>query len=123
MLPLLLSAALWAQLTDQSGPKAAAPALSTKVYEREDTQEIKAKVKSIREVRGDLEVTFESDKFRSYYTVEQGPSYKGFKEALERSKAPGGPQVTVTIDNSDVIKSVSTNSNAPAAKAKVFVGE
>ena len=123
MLALLLSAALWAQLSDQTGPKAAAPQLSTKVYEREDTQEIKAKVKSIREVRGDLEVTFESEKYRSYYTVEAGPSFKAFKETLERSKAPNGAPVTVTIDNSDVIKSVHLDSQAAGSKAKVFEGE
>lgn len=123
MLALILSAALWAQLTEQLGPKAAAPALSTKVYAREEDQEITAKVKSIREVRGDLEVTFESDKYRSFYTVDGAANVKAFKATLEQSRAPGGPTVTATIDNSDMIKSVHLNTKGAAAKAKVFEGE
>ncbi len=105
-LPLFMQCAANAQ---------SAPPKKTQIYEQEATVEKKisftAKVRVVRDIADDVEVFFDSDKARGAYTLPRNAqNYAAMFEALEKSKAPKGPAVSVSADSEKRILSVSIQS-------------
>ena len=93
-------------------------ALDTNLYEKEPDKMVSfsSKVRVVREIEGDVEVFFESDKAHGAYTLPHSmKDYATALESLQESEKGSGPPVTVNVDeDTKVIKSVQ-KSAAPKA--------
>jgi hypothetical protein len=86
-------------------------ARSTDIYEQDaaenTTKSVTGKIRVVREVGDEVEVFFEGDKIPGAYTLPHGLQHYGtMLKALEESKKPSGPAVTVTADEDKRIKTV-----------------
>lgn len=79
---------------------------SHSVYDGEAATSFTAKVKALRDLRGETEVFFEHPRYKSPYSLPAGARQGEFMKWLERSAKPGGPQVKIQVDDQDRITSV-----------------
>lgn len=83
--------------------------LSTQLFEKESTDSsISGKIKVVREIQGDTEVFIENPKGNSgpYILPQNIKNRAKALRSLNASQKPGGPSVTISIDDQQVIKSV-----------------
>lgn len=130
-LTLLLASNLWATESSSGSPsespskdppastagaaKKSAP-MNTSLFESDNEEEpaaesktksLSAKVKVVREDSDGVEVFFEGDQHRgAYYLLRSLKGYATHLKALEDSKKPQGPAVSVSFDAERRIKSV-----------------
>ncbi|MNK12022.1 hypothetical protein D3C87_300780 [compost metagenome] len=96
--------------------------LNTNLYEQEPEEEksssFTSKVRVVRDISDDVEVFFESDKASGAYTLPRAAqNYSKMFKDLEKSKAPGGPAVSVTADSEKRIKSVEIQSGGASGSS------
>lgn len=83
--------------------------LNTQLFEKDDQEPlISGKVKVVREVQGETEVFIENPKGSSgpYVLPQSIKNRASVLKILNNSKKPGGPPVTISIDDNQQIKSV-----------------
>jgi hypothetical protein len=84
---------------------------NTNLYEAEpgddNAKSFSAKVRVVRDISDDIDVFFESDKAKGAYSLPRhSKNFAAMLKALETSKKPNGPMVTVTVDTDKNITSV-----------------
>lgn len=94
--------------------------LNTKVFEQESKEtSITGKVKAVRIVQEETEVFIDNPKGNSgpYVLPQNFTNRAGALKTLQKSQKPGGPSVTISIDDQQRIKSVeeseSSNKTSP----------
>jgi len=83
--------------------------LNTNLYESESSDtSITGKVKAVREVQEEIEVFIDNPKGNSgpYVLPQNIKNRAGLLKTLNKSQKPGGPAVTISIDEQQRIKSV-----------------
>ncbi|MGZ3745011.1 MAG: hypothetical protein ACXWRE_07000 [Pseudobdellovibrionaceae bacterium] len=91
--------------------------LNTSLYEKSESEtSISGKVKAIREVQEETEVFIETKGNGGPFVLPQGISGRAkMLKSLQKSQKPGGPSVTLSIDDQQRIKSVEESENSPKA--------
>ncbi len=87
---------------------------NTNLYEQEepkdDSKSFTAKVRVVRDISEDIEVMFEGGDAKGIYSVpRRSKNFAAMVKALEASKKPDGPSVSITADADKNIKSVELN--------------
>ncbi len=82
--------------------------LNTNLYEKQESENsISGKVKTVREIQEETEVFIETKGNSGPYVLPQGLKNRAkILKSLQKSQKPGGPAVTISIDDQQRIKSV-----------------
>ncbi|WP_413290745.1 hypothetical protein [Bdellovibrio sp. HCB337] len=88
--------------------------LSTDLYEKDKSESsISGKVKAVREVQEETEVFIDTKGNSGPYLLPQNIKNRAkLIQILNKSQKPGGPTVTISIDEQDHIKSVEENESS-----------
>lgn len=88
--------------------------LNTDLFEKESsTTSISGKVKAVREIQEETEVFIETKGNSGPYVLPQNIKNRAnLIKILNKSQKPGGPSVTISIDEQDRIKSVEENESS-----------
>jgi len=79
---------------------------SPQLYEQEGDGSVSGKVKLVREVQEETEVFLEGGKGGPFVLPVNFPNRAGALKILAKSQKPGGPSVTISIDEQQRIKSI-----------------
>jgi hypothetical protein len=82
--------------------------LNTNLYEKSEAEtSLDGKVKTIREVQEETEVVIDTKHNSGPYVLPQGIKDRAkMLKSLQKSQKPGGPSMTIRIDDQQRIKSV-----------------
>jgi hypothetical protein len=98
-------------------PKPAAKKINSHLYEADDQGSISGKVKVLREIQEETEVFLDASKGSAGpYVLPQGLKNRAAAlKSLRKSERPGGPTVTITVDEQQRITSVQENESSTTA--------
>ncbi|HEY8270829.1 MAG TPA: hypothetical protein VIG33_08050 [Pseudobdellovibrionaceae bacterium] len=94
--------------------------LNTHLYEKsEGENSVNGKVKAIREVQEETEVFLETKGSGGPFVLPQGLQGRAkMLKSLQKSLKPGGPPVTISIDEQQRIKSVEESESSTKAQSE-----
>lgn len=99
------------------GISSAQSKLNTNLFEKQEADtSLSGKIKAIREVQEETEVFIEAKGNSGPYVLPQGLKDRAkMLKALQKSQKPGGPSVTISIDDQQRIKSVEESTSSTKA--------